>query len=559
MKVESVAAPQTALNIVTPLEIDQDTDGKEQMHSDRKVRFTEPAKSVELPKKGAPPPAGGPPPKPKEEMIPYLSLYRYCSFDEKVVLWIGLIGSFLSGFFAPGFAFVIGKIVLAFDPLLTYEESSAILMESTWIFFVLAALQFFAGWIGFYCMKVSSEKLTIQLRAKYLNALMKQEIKYFESQNIEELPGKLSGYFKEINDVAGDKFGTILGAIGGISGGLTFAMAINPFFSAIVACYIPPAVYILNKVTKKTISLFIKKMMTDAKIGGFIEETLSAMKLIISFGREDERLKEFEDLSLDTYKQNKKTAAATGGIGAIFLAIAIGQSFFSWFICGFFFEYQLKNPYTGEVTTLEEIFACYQSLLFGLMQLLAVTNLIASYYRLRIVGKIVTDLIEREPKIQSPKDAIKDIVINKGITFDDVKFRYPTAIEGQPSTFDGASFEIKTGTSTAIVGPSGSGKSTIVQLINRFYDPAQGAIFYGSDDLKKLDLVALRNLIGYVGQEPVLIVGTIEENLKYGKADATDAEMKEALDLANANFVFTLPDKMQSYVGSSTVLNLSGG
>ena len=66
-------------------------------------------------------------------------------------------------------------------------------------------------------------------------------------------------------------------------------------------------------------------------------------------------------------------------------------------------------------------------------------------------------------------------------------------------------------------------------------------------------------MIGYVGQEPVLIVGTIEENLKYGKSDATDAEMKEALDLANANFVHTLPDKMKSYVGSSTVLNLSGG
>ena len=116
---------------------------------------------MEPPKKGAPPPAGGPPPKPKEEMIPYLSLFRYCSFQDKVVLWVGLIGSFLSGFFAPGFAFVIGKIVLAFDPLLTYEESYQIFKETAWIFFVIAACQFIAGWVGFYCMQVSSEKLTI--------------------------------------------------------------------------------------------------------------------------------------------------------------------------------------------------------------------------------------------------------------------------------------------------------------------------------------------------------------------------------------------------------------
>jgi ABC-type multidrug transport system fused ATPase/permease subunit len=119
-----------------------------------------------------------------------------------------------------------------------------------------------------------------------------------------------------------------------------------------------------------------------------------------------------------------------------------------------------------------------------------------------------------------------------------VKFRYPTALPESPDIFTKASFSIKTGTSSAIVGPSGSGKSTIVQLINRFYDPMEGTIKYGKDDLFDLDVTALRNMIGYVGQEPVLIIGTIEDNLRYGKQDATEAEMKEALELANAMFVY---------------------
>ena len=168
----------------------------------------------------------------------------------------------------------------------------------------------------------------------------------------------------------------------------------------------------------------------------------------------------------------------------------------------------------------------------------------SSFYRLKITGKIVTDLIDRVPKIQTMKSGAKtQIDTSSGIHFKDVTFRYPTAFDSAPDIFNLASFEIRTGTSTAIVGPSGSGKSTIVQLINRFYDPSHGDIYYNTDSLKDLDITALRNQIGYVGQEPVLIVGTIEENLRYGKSDATKAEMEEALNLANAQFVFKLQDK----------------
>ena len=95
--------------------------------------------------------------------------------------------------------------------------------------------------------------------------------------------------------------------------------------------------------------------------------------------------------------------------------------------------------------------------------------------------------------------------------------------------------------------------------MNRFYDPDSGSIIYGENDVKKLGLKELRDKIGYVGQEPVLIIGTIEENLRYGKQDATDAEMREALESANALFVYDLVDGLKTYVGSSTVQSLSGG
>lgn len=123
-----------------------------------------------------------------------------------------------------------------------------------------------------------------------------------------------------------------------------------------------------------------------------------------------------------------------------------------------------------------------------------------------------------------------------------------------------ASFTIKSGTSTAIVGPSGSGKSTIVSLLNRYYDPLDGHIDYGSDNLKTLKLEKLRNMIGWVGQEPVLIVGTVRENLQYGNRNATGEDMKDALRSANAlKFIEELEKGLDTYVGAGSIQNLSGG
>ena len=96
-------------------------------------------------------------------------------------------------------------------------------------------------------------------------------------------------------------------------------------------------------------------------------------------------------------------------------------------------------------------------------------------------------------------------------------------------------------------------------MINRFYDPKAGKIMYGSTPLTSINLPSLRNMIGWVGQEPVLIIGTIRENLLYGNSDASDADIERAIKLANADFIYTLEKQLETYVGSSTVMNLSGG
>jgi ABC-type multidrug transport system fused ATPase/permease subunit len=146
------------------------------------------------------------------------------------------------------------------------------------------------------------------------------------------------------------------------------------------------------------------------------------------------------------------------------------------------------------------------------------------------------------------------------IRFQGLKFKYPTAPETAKPVFDNVNFRIKTRTSTAIVGPSGSGKSTIVQLLNRYYDPDVGCIYFNKTPLREISLSSLRETVGYVGQEPALIVGTIRENLINGNCDASDAQIREAISQANAEFVYDIePYGLDTYVGAGSILNLSGG
>lgn len=127
------------------------------------------------------------------------------------------------------------------------------------------------------------------------------------------------------------------------------------------------------------------------------------------------------------------------------------------------------------------------------------------------------------------------IHLKNEIKFENVTFKYPTALPEHKPVLQKATFSIKAGSTTAIVGPSGSGKSTIIQLIERFYDPQPGGqIKFDQTNIKDIDLKDLREQIGYVSQEPIMIMGTIRDNLLFGDKDATERDCREALERASA-------------------------
>jgi ATP-binding cassette subfamily B (MDR/TAP) protein 1 len=168
----------------------------------------------------------------------------------------------------------------------------------------------------------------------------------------------------------------------------------------------------------------------------------------------------------------------------------------------------------------------------------------------------IFEIIDRVPKIKNPANPIRPTGFKGVIKFENVTFSYPK--EPTKKILENFSVEFNNH-SSALVGESGCGKSTIFQLLMRFYDPDEGRITMDDVDLRDLDLVWLRENIGYVGQEPVLFATSIRENLSFGKEDATEEEINEALKKAEAyEFVQTLENKLETYVGTGGG-QLSGG
>jgi len=163
------------------------------------------------------------------------------------------------------------------------------------------------------------------------------------------------------------------------------------------------------------------------------------------------------------------------------------------------------------------------------------------------------ETIKRSPKIDAydmSGSVLEDI--RGDIELKDVYFRYPARPDVQ--IFAGFSLFVPNGKTVALVGQSGSGKSTVISLIERFYDPESGQVLIDNIDLKKLQLKWIRSKIGLVSQEPVLFATTIKENIAYGKEDATDQEIRTAIELANAaKFIDKLPQVPSNFNTETTI------
>lgn len=330
---------------------------------------------------------------------------------------------------------------------------------------------------------------------------------------------------------------------------LAMAFTVNVTISWVFVALIPILAGVLTAVILKCFPIFERVFKKYDNMNRSIREDIKGIRVVKSFVREDFEKQKFEKTSADVAK-DFTLGERLMAINTPVMQFCIWFSFLMIFLLAALLTVGGKPVGEGDLTVL----IMYASqILSSIMQLSMVLVMIIIA---RTSVKRIVDVLQEKSNIVSPKQAVKEVE-SGDIVFENVNFKY--AAQAEKFALSGVDLKIKAGQTVGILGGTGASKSTLVNLIPRLYDTTEGAVYVGGVNVKDYDIEALRNKVAMVLQKNVLFSGSIKENLRWGKADATDEEIEHACKLACADdFIQAFPDKYDTYIeqGGS---NVSGG
>jgi ABC-type multidrug transport system fused ATPase/permease subunit len=278
-----------------------------------------------------------------------------------------------------------------------------------------------------------------------------------------------------------------------------------------------------------------------------VNEAMSMLRVIVSFGRENYEHRRFREQGQTAVDARVElTVRQTGFTLSVQTATALGTAFV------FFFGF--RAVFNGSITIGQFIvLLSYITAIYRPLE--AISNTIGNLNEHLVQAKASFELLDLEPEVKEDPRPV-EIGRSKGaVAFSEVRFAYP----GRQDTLSDISFSVPAGRRIAVVGPTGAGKTTLMSLLIRFYDPQEGSITVDGVDTRRISLHALRSQLAVVLQEPLLFSGTIAENIRYGRLDATEDDIVAAAESANAHeFISRLPAGYETQLGERGA-HLSGG
>lgn len=339
-------------------------------------------------------------------------------------------------------------------------------------------------------------------------------------------------------------------------GGSIMAVIMDPKLSLIILAIAPIIAIIAFFVAKKIIPMFkIVQAKTD-KLNLIIRENINGIRVTRAFNRKEYETERFNKANLELTGLSLKISRIFASLIPI-LTLLIFSIIIALVLIGGR-QIQILTDTVEISNTIGDLQAFILYLIFVILALSTGAAMFIMIPRARISALRISEVLEIEPQIKEA-DTDKSIGEIKGqLEFKNVSFGY-SGDDGFVTVLDNISFTAKAGEVTAIIGGTGSGKSTVINLIPRFYDVLDGQVIVDGVDVRDMRLSTLRSKIGFIPQQVFLFSGTIADNLRYGKEDATDEELWRALEISQAkDFVQKLPDGINHFVSQSGI-NLSGG
>jgi ATP-binding cassette subfamily B protein len=414
----------------------------------------------------------------------------------------------------------------------------------------IALLLAFGTGLRYYLVTRLGERVVADIRVAVFDRMIAMSPAFYERIMTGEVLSRITTDTTLILSVIGSSISIALRNFLMLIGGLFLLMYTSMKLAGLVLLLVPVIVVPIVILGRRLRALSRENQDLIAASSGSASETLLSVQAVQAYTHENESREAFDDVTERAFLSAKKRITTR----AIMTVIVIALIFFG--IVGVLWVG--ARDVRGGVMTVGELaqFVIYAVIVAGAVG--ALTEIWGELQRAAGATERLVELLNAKDTVIDPSDATPVAGRLKGaVTFDNVQFAYPSRPETQ--ALDGVSFDVAPGETVALVGPSGAGKTTVIQLLLRFYDPSSGAIRLDGQALSAMTRADFRQHIALVPQEPVIFAATARENIRFGRLDATDAEIEAAAKAAAAHeFLSALPEGYDSYVGERGVM-LSGG
>jgi len=422
--------------------------------------------------------------------------------------------------------------------------------DVVWIICLSIFIAFMLRGFASYGQGVALSRIGNDIVARYqrriYSHLMTLSVGYFNESRSAHIAAQVSQNVTGIRDVLNL---TITSTVRDL---LTFVSLIgvmvvqDPLLSLAVFILAPPLLYALRYVSKRLRSATREAVDLNSHVLGAMQETIQGISIVKAFTMEE---------ALEN-KVNKLIGAAEGRANRIARlserTSPLTESFAGFAVASVLAYAAYRSIYQGVPPG--AFFSFVTALLLAYDPARRLARLQVQMERAIVNARMIYELLDMEPRQRDLPDAKPLVVTEAKIEFRNVSFAY-----GNESVLDGVTLTAEGGKTTALVGPSGAGKSTVISLIPRFYDPKAGEILIDGQDIAHITKRSLRQQLAYVSQQPYLFEGTIRDNIRYGRPEATDEDIEKAARLAYAHdFILAQPLGYDTPVGENGV-TLSGG
>lgn len=413
---------------------------------------------------------------------------------------------------------------------INFDKIGRILLMLLGLYVISALLSLFQGWI----MTGISQKLCFRFRREISEKINRMPMKYFESQTVGEVLSRITNDVDTLGMSLNQSVTTLITSVSTLIGVLIMMLSISPLMTVIALVILPISGGLIAVLVKFSQKYFVAQQSYLGKINGQVEEVYSGQNIVKAFNREEKVLKEFEETNEILYQSAWKSQFLSGMMQPImnfignlgYVAVAVSGSL-------------LTIKHVIEIGDIQAFIQYVKNFTQPITQLAQVSNMLQST---AAAAERVFEFLEEEEEDQTVPNPIRLKAMEGRVSFENVRFGY----DADKIIIHDFSSEVKPGQTVAIVGPTGAGKTTMVKLLMRFYDVNGGSIKVDGHDIREFNRSELREGFGMVLQDTWLFKGTIMENIRYGRLDATDEEVIEAARAAHAHrFIQTLPGGYQ--------------